>query len=74
MQSTIHKSGEKLLIDLPIESARHLGWGAGDVLRIDQVDTGLKIERALTAHDHTMAIAHECMDEYRDAFEKLAKS
>ena len=74
MQGTIHKRGEKLLIDLPAELARSLGWEVGDVLSIDQIETGLKIERAMTAHDHTMKIAEECMDEYRETFEILAKS
>ena len=74
MQGTIHKSGERLLIDLSIELARALGWGVGDVLSMDQFEDSLKIERTMTAHDHTMKIARECMDEYREAFEKLAKS
>ena len=74
MKSTIHKRGEKLLIDLPIELARGLGWDEGEILNIEQVEAGLKIQRTMTAHDHTMKIAHECMDEYREAFEKLAKS
>jgi hypothetical protein len=74
MQGTIHKYGERLLIDLPIELARALGWGMGDVLSIDQTETGLKIERALTADDHVTQLASQCMDEYRETFEKLAKS
>jgi hypothetical protein len=74
MQSTIHKCGDKLLIDLPVELSLKLGWGVGDVLSIDQVESGLKIDRAMTAHDHAMKIAHECMDEYRATFEALAKS
>ena len=74
MQGTIHKREERLLIDLPIELARSLGWEVGDILSIDRLEAGLKIERTMTAHDQTMKIADECMDEYREAFEKLAKS
>jgi bifunctional DNA-binding transcriptional regulator/antitoxin component of YhaV-PrlF toxin-antitoxin module len=74
MKSTIHKCGEKLLVDLPIELARSLGWGAGDILSIDQVETGLKIERAMTAHDYGMKLARRGMGRYREAFQKLAKS
>jgi antitoxin component of MazEF toxin-antitoxin module len=74
MESTIHKYGEKLLIDLPIELAHRLGWEVGDLLSIDKIEGVLKIERTMTAHDHTLKIADECMDEYREAFEKLAKS
>jgi len=74
MKGTIHRYGETLLIDLQIELARSLGWGVGDILDIDQAEAGLKIERTMTAHDHTISIAHECMDEYREALEKLAKS
>ena len=74
MQGTIHKSGEKLLIDLPIELARRLGWGAGDVLKMDQVEAGLKIERAMTRYDYAMKLARRGIEKYRDAFQKLAKS
>ena len=74
MQGTIHKCGEKLLIDLPIELARSLGWAVGDVLTIDQLETGLKIEHAMTAHDYGMKLARRGMEKYREAFEKLAKS
>jgi len=28
----------------------------------------------MTAHDYAMKIARECMDEYRETFEALAKS
>ena len=74
MQGTIHKCGDKLLIDLPIKSSLKLGWSVGDILSIDQVESGLKINRVTTAHDHAMKIARECMDEYRETFESLAKS
>ena len=74
MQSTIHRRGEKLLIELPIELARTLGWRAGDVLSLDQVETGLKIERAMTSHDYGMKLARRGMERYREAFQKLAKS
>ena len=74
MQGTIHRCGEKLLIDLPGELAAKLDWATGDVLKIEVVESGLKIERAMTAHDHAMQIARECMDKYRETFEILAKS
>jgi len=74
MQGTIHKCGEKLLIDLPIELARRLGWGAGDILKMHQVEAGLKIERAMTRHDYAMKLARRGMEKYREAFQKLAKS
>jgi hypothetical protein len=62
------------LIDLPIELARSLGWGVGDVLSIDPVEAGLKIERTMTAHDYGMKLARRGMERYREAFQKLAKS
>jgi hypothetical protein len=74
MQSTIHKCGDKFVVDLPIELSLKLGWGVGDVLSIEDVEGGLKVERTMTAHDHAMKIARECMDEYRETFEALAKS
>jgi hypothetical protein len=46
MQGTIHKCGDKLLIDLPIELSLKLGWSVGDILSIDQLESGLKINRA----------------------------
>lgn len=74
MQSKIHKCADKLLIELPNEFSLKLGWGVGDVLKVDCIESGLKIERTMTAHDHAMEIARECMEEYREAFEILAKS
>jgi hypothetical protein len=74
MQGTIHKCGDKLFIDLPIELSLKLGWEVGDVLSIDQVENSLKLNRVMTARDHAMKIARECMDEYRETFETLAKS
>jgi bifunctional DNA-binding transcriptional regulator/antitoxin component of YhaV-PrlF toxin-antitoxin module len=74
MQSEIHKCGEKLVIDLPDELSSKLGWGVGDILNIEVAGDGLKIERAMTADEHGMKIARECMDEYRETFEALAKT
>ncbi|MGP8232631.1 MAG: hypothetical protein ACLQL2_08200 [Methylovirgula sp.] len=74
MQSKIHKCGEKLVVDLPNELSSKLGWSVGDILSVEVVESGLKVERAMTAHDHAMQIARECMDEYREVFETLAKS
>ncbi len=62
-----------MLIDLPTELSVDLGWRVGDVLRVEIADDGLKIKRAMTAHDHAMKIARTCMEKYRDAFAFLAK-
>ena len=74
MPITIHKRGEKLLIELPPELLSKLGWGVGDIVSVDQVEDGLKISRATTAHDRAMQIARKGMDKYRKTFEILAKS
>lgn len=74
MQSSIHKCGERLVVDLPLQLTAELGWDVGDVLNIEIAEGGIKIERTMTAHDHAMKIARKCMDEYREAFEILAKS
>jgi hypothetical protein len=74
MQTTIHKCGDKLLIELPIELSNKLAWDVGDVLDIDHAEGGLKVNRIMTAFDHAMKIAHEGMEEYRETLEALAKS
>jgi antitoxin component of MazEF toxin-antitoxin module len=74
MQTTIHKCGEKLLIEMPTGLSAKLDWGVGDVLSVEVVEGGLKVERVMTAHDHALEIARECMAEYRETFEALAKS
>jgi hypothetical protein len=48
--------------------------GSGDVLAAEIVDQSLLIKCSLSAHDHALQIARKCMDEYREVFEKLAKT
>jgi hypothetical protein len=74
MQSTIHKCGDKLLIELPSELSLKLGWGAGDILSVDHIENGLKIDRVKNAFDHAMEIARKGMDQYHDSLQTLAKS
>ena len=74
MELQIRKCGDDLIITLPRELAGKLTWGSGDVLAAEVVDQGLLIKRTLTAHDHALEIARECMEEYREVFEKLAKT
>lgn len=74
MQSKIHQCGENLVIDLPKEVSTNLGWRVGDVLNLEAAEGGLRVTRVTTADDHAMEIARQCMDEYRETFEALAKS
>ena len=74
MTLKIEKYGDKLLIPLPSDLAARLTWGHGDILAAEVVENGLQIKRTMSAHDHALEIANRCMEEYREAFETLAKS
>lgn len=74
MRLTVEKASSGLFVRIPEEVLAQLGWGHGDILSADVVGQGLRIERTLTAHDHALEIARRCMDEYREVFERLAKS
>ena len=73
MQSTIHKYGEKSVIELPSELSLKLGWDVGDILSIDQVENG-QGSIASCAFDHAIEIARKGMDEYHETLQTLAKS
>ena len=74
MEMKIEKSNDDLYVVLPKEFVTQLGWGHGDVLDGELVGDTVKHARVMTAHDHAMQIAREAMEEYRGAFEALAKS
>jgi antitoxin component of MazEF toxin-antitoxin module len=70
----IEKDGDKRLVVLPPELLAQLGWDVGDVLTAEIFEGGIKFTRTQTAHDHTMEIARDVMERYRETFEALAKS
>ena len=74
MRLTIEKADSGLFVSIPEEVLVRLGWGHGDILSVEVAGEDLRVERTQTAHDHAMEIARKCMDEYREVFEKLAKS
>jgi antitoxin component of MazEF toxin-antitoxin module len=74
MQSELQKCGERLVVELPSELLSALGWSVGDILNIERLDNGLKVDRTMTARDHTMEIARSVMNEYSETLTDLAKS
>jgi hypothetical protein len=74
MKVELRKCCEALLAALPADLVAQLEWHAGDICECEIVDGGIKVVRTETAHDRTMKIARDVMDEYHDAFVALAKT
>jgi hypothetical protein len=74
MKLKIRKANGHLVFLVPAESASSPGWKAGDVCECHLELDSIRIVRTETKHDRAMKIADEIMDEYREVFERLAKS
>jgi hypothetical protein len=74
MSIELRRVNDQLVIVLPEELTASLAWEAGDIVRAEIVEQGLKIVRVETIHSRAMKIARKCMEKYRNTFETLAKS
>jgi len=74
MKIKLEKSGRNVVVALPAEVISRLGWQVGDICESSVESGELRLVRIKTKHDRTMEIAKRVMDEYREAFQKLAKS
>jgi antitoxin component of MazEF toxin-antitoxin module len=59
---------------LPADVVSQLDWGPGDECEGEVHGGELRVVRTETKHAAAMKIARQMMEEYRDTFEKLAKS
>jgi bifunctional DNA-binding transcriptional regulator/antitoxin component of YhaV-PrlF toxin-antitoxin module len=74
MKLEIRKVGDDTVIVVPAEVASELGWDPGDVCEGEVHGDVLRVVRTETKHAGAMRIARQIMEEYRETFEKLAKS
>jgi bifunctional DNA-binding transcriptional regulator/antitoxin component of YhaV-PrlF toxin-antitoxin module len=74
MKLEIRKVGDDTVIVVPAEVASELGWDPGDVCEGEVHGDVLRVVRTETKHAGAMRIALQIMEEYRETFEKLAKS
>jgi antitoxin component of MazEF toxin-antitoxin module len=74
MKMQVAKCKDSLFLVLPNEVVAELGWGHGDIVDVSASGARLLAERVMTSHEHTMQIAREVMNKYRETFEALAKS
>ena len=73
MKTQIATCKESLTFVIPKEAVAELGWASGDIIDVSVADGRMNATRVMTNHEHTMQIAREVMEKYRDTFEALAK-
>ena len=74
MTSIVSKCDDALVIRLPEEAAKQLGWDSGDHLAFAIEGGTLILVRTKTKHDWAMEAARAAMAKYHETFEALAKS
>ncbi len=70
----ILRFGDQLGIAVPEELRKEFGLHEGDEVDIRRTERGIEPTSAASDVERALAIARECMDEYREALSILAKS
>ena len=74
MKLEIQKIGDDLVLILPDELIRQLGWAQGDEVAVSVEGRDMRLAFSRSLHDRAMALAEEIMEEYKDALAELARS